>query len=73
MCESIKISVNDKSIELTQEQFDFIKKYVVSDSLEFLAEGFNDLDCPIELFDENIVKYKGQFFQDVVNKLKEIF
>ena len=69
----MKISVDDKSIEVTEEEFEFLKKYIIRDSIDFILDGFNDEECPIELFDEEMVKYRGDFFNNLQNKLKEIF
>jgi len=69
----VTIIVDKKSIELTNEEWDFLKKYIIEDTLSFWEQTKQQTDkFPYELFEDEIVKKIQNIRKDTLDKLEQI-
>jgi len=69
----VTITVDKKSIELTNEEWDFLKKYIIEDTLCFWEQTKQQTDkFPYELFEDEIVKKIQNIRKDTLDKLEQI-
>jgi len=69
----VTITVDKKSIELTNEEWDFLKKYIIEDTLSFWEQTKQETDrFPYELFEDEIVKKIQNIRKDTLDKLEQI-
>lgn len=69
----VKIIIEEKNIEFTTEEWNFIKKYIIEDTLFFWNQTKQEVDkFPYELFDEEIVNQVTNIRKETLNKLAQI-
>lgn len=69
----VKIIIEEKNIEFTTEEWNFIKKYIIEDTLFFWNQTKQEVDkFPYELFDEEIVNQVINIRKETLNKLAQI-
>lgn len=69
----VKIIIEEKSIEFTTEEWNFIKKYIIEDTLFFWNQTKQEVDkFPYELFDEEIINQVINIRKETLNKLAQI-
>jgi len=69
----VKIIIEEKNIEFTTEEWNFIKKYIIEDTLFFWNQTKQEVDkFPYELFDEEIINQVTNIRKETLNKLAQI-
>lgn len=69
----VKIIIEEKNIEFTTEEWNFIKKYIIEDTLFFWNQTKQEVDkFPYELFDEEIINQVINIRKETLNKLAQI-
>ena len=69
----VKIIIEDKNVEFTIEEWNFIKKYIIEDTLSFCNQTKQEVDkFPYELFDEEIINQITNIRKETLNKLAQI-
>lgn len=69
----VKITIEDKNVEFTIEEWNFIKKYIIEDTLSFWNQTKQEVDkFPYELFDEEIINQITNIRKETLNKLAQI-